>query len=183
MGRKTKPLLCASGPVISSWIEFRYCWCSRCKFGRRPSQRSFGITRDHQQIFANNSRLKRTRDMGKVSLCLSCHEASTDTQHDLRVLTYVTSQPLSCGQILTLLLNITRCSFEAPLTREMRWCPNYDASFLSPKVSCAKNVFAKNRNFDVFWPLVPKSLMLAQNWWYVGERKVEEQSNSFFCGP
>ena len=37
----------------------------------------------HQQIFANNSRLERAIDMGLVSLCSSCQEASPDMQHDL----------------------------------------------------------------------------------------------------
>ena len=41
------------------------------------------VIRGHQQAFANNSRLKRATDMGVVSLCLSCHDASTDMQQDL----------------------------------------------------------------------------------------------------
>ena len=37
-------------------------------------------------FFANNSRLKRatSTDMGVVSLCLSCQDASTDMQLDVR---------------------------------------------------------------------------------------------------
>ena len=41
------------------------------------------VNRGHQQVFANSSRLKRATDMGVVSLCLSCQDASTDMQHDL----------------------------------------------------------------------------------------------------
>ena len=32
-------------------------------------------------LLIKNSRLKRDTDMGVVSLCLSCHDASTDVQH------------------------------------------------------------------------------------------------------
>ena len=41
------------------------------------------IIRSHQQFCVNKSRLKRAADMGVVSLCLSCEDASTDMQHDL----------------------------------------------------------------------------------------------------
>ena len=44
---------------------------------------SYDVIRGHQQVLANNSRLKRARDMGVVSLCLYCRDASTDMQHDL----------------------------------------------------------------------------------------------------
>ena len=36
----------------------------------------------HQQVFANNSRMKRATDMSVVSLCLSCHEASSEAYLD-----------------------------------------------------------------------------------------------------
>ena len=49
---------------------------------------SYDVIRGHQQGFANNSRLKRARDMGLVSLCLYCHDASTDMQYDLRGSTF-----------------------------------------------------------------------------------------------
>ena len=41
------------------------------------------VIRGHQQVFANNSRLKRATDLGMVSLCSSCQDASPDMQHDL----------------------------------------------------------------------------------------------------
>ena len=59
---------------------------------------SDNIIRGHQRVFANNSLLKRatdwklyahwkvhneTTDMGMVSLCSSCQNASHDMQHDL----------------------------------------------------------------------------------------------------
>ena len=41
------------------------------------------IIRVHKQVFANNSRMKRTTDTGMVSLCSSCQDASPDMQHNL----------------------------------------------------------------------------------------------------
>ena len=41
------------------------------------------VIRGRQQIFANNSRLKRAKDTSVVSLCSSCQDASNDMQHDL----------------------------------------------------------------------------------------------------
>ena len=46
---------------------------------------SYDVIRDHQQVLATNSRLKRARDMSGVSLCLYFHDALTDMQHDLFV--------------------------------------------------------------------------------------------------
>ena len=39
------------------------------------------VNRCHQQV--HSSRLKRATEMGVVSLCPSCRDASTDMQHDL----------------------------------------------------------------------------------------------------
>ena len=36
------------------------------------------VIRGHQQVFANNSRLKKAIDMGVVSLCWSCQDAPPD---------------------------------------------------------------------------------------------------------
>ena len=44
---------------------------------------SYAVIRGQQQVLANNSRLKRAREMGVVSLCLYCYDASTNIQHDL----------------------------------------------------------------------------------------------------
>ena len=41
------------------------------------------VNRGHQQIFANNSRLKGATNIGVLSLCLSCQDASTDMQYYL----------------------------------------------------------------------------------------------------
>ena len=41
------------------------------------------VIRGHQQVFANNSRIKRATDTGMVSLCSSCRDVSPDMQHDL----------------------------------------------------------------------------------------------------
>ena len=41
------------------------------------------VIRSHQQVFVNNSRMKRTTYTGMVSLCSSCQEAPPDMQNDL----------------------------------------------------------------------------------------------------
>ena len=41
------------------------------------------IIQGNQQVFANNSRLKRATDTCMVSLCLSCQDESPDVQHAL----------------------------------------------------------------------------------------------------
>ena len=41
------------------------------------------VIRCHQQVFVNNSRLKRNTDMGVVSLRSSCQDASSEIQHAL----------------------------------------------------------------------------------------------------
>ena len=41
------------------------------------------VIQGHQEMFSNNSRLERATDMGQVSLCSSCQDASPDMQHDL----------------------------------------------------------------------------------------------------
>ena len=44
---------------------------------------SYDVIRGRQQVLANNSRLKRATGMGGVSLCLYCHDESTDMQYEL----------------------------------------------------------------------------------------------------
>ena len=44
---------------------------------------TYDAIRGHQQVFDNNSQLKRAGDMGVVSLYFHCHDASTDMQHYL----------------------------------------------------------------------------------------------------
>ena len=47
-----------------------------------------GVNRGYRQVFANDSRLKKAKDMGLVSSRLLCQEAATDMQHDLLGSTY-----------------------------------------------------------------------------------------------
>ena len=41
------------------------------------------VIRGHQEVFANNSRMKRATDTGMISLCSVCQDASLDMKHDL----------------------------------------------------------------------------------------------------
>ena len=51
------------------------------------------VTRGHQQVFVITSRLKRARNMGVVSLCLSCNDTSTDMQHGLLTYSHAATLP------------------------------------------------------------------------------------------
>ena len=45
--------------------------------------RSFDVITSHENVYVNNSWQNRVRAMCKVSLCLSRHDTSADTQNDL----------------------------------------------------------------------------------------------------
>ena len=49
--------------------------------GHKGHLGSDDVIRGYQQVYANNSRLKRATDMGVVSLSSSCQDALTDMQH------------------------------------------------------------------------------------------------------
>ena len=66
---------------FSNNVLLGHYWWLRCNIW---SVTFIGVTWGHQQVCAYNSRLKRARDMGVVSLSLSCNDASKDMQHDLR---------------------------------------------------------------------------------------------------
>ena len=153
------------GDVIINGVKLGYCWWSRCKFWSVTFVEVIWVTRGHQQIFANNSRLKRASGMGVVSLCWSCHDACTDIQHDLRC----SACDLTWGQILTWPFKATTYMFRRALTRETRRCPKYAASLLVQKLF-AKN--AKTVCLMFLWPLTPKPFTLAQIWRHAGERTV-----------
>ena len=81
-----------------------------------------------------------------------------------------------------------RSNFQVDLSRsrcicfDLSWCEKHDDG----KIIClavkmqklyAKNVFAKNDLFLVWWPLEPKILILAQIWGHHVDRKLYSLSN------
>ena len=69
-----------------NWVMLVFVWWSVCTFWLvifRGHLGSCDVIRGANRFLANNSRLKRARDKGLVSMWLYCHDASTDIQHDL----------------------------------------------------------------------------------------------------
>ena len=130
--------------------------------------------RGHQQVFADNLRLRRARDMKVVSMCFSRQYASTDMQ-------------LGSSRDLEL-----RSNFDLDLSRSCYTC--FDASWWSKhdgvKIIALsfqthlsyhwKTVSLKNAVFDISWPLTLKRLILGEIWLHLSERAFQELSFAFF---
>ena len=141
MGEKPNPFYThQAGGFTINWVKLGYWWWSKCKFWSVTFIEVTWVHWGHQQGFANNSRLKRARDMGVVALCLSCHGASIDMQRDLfgQYVTWWSNVDLTWCQILTWLFKVTVYIYQRALTRGTQWCPNYSASFLTSTVICQK---------------------------------------------
>ena len=129
--------------------------------------------RGHQQVFADNLRLRRARDMKVVSMCLSRQCASTDMQ-------------LGSSRDLDL-----RSNFDLDLSRscyicfDASWRGKHDGvkiialSFQTQKLSL-KTVSLKNAVFDLSWPLTLKRLILGEIYRRLSERAFQELSFAFF---
>ena len=137
------------------------------------------VIRGHQEVFANNSRMKRATDTGMVSLCSSCQDASPDMQHDLLGSTCDLTWPWPEVKFWPDPPRSPSTCFDAARREE------HDGAWIKP-LAClvqklfAKNFFAKKGYFGVLWPLAAKPLTLAQIWWHIGERSAPELSNAFF---
>ena len=128
--------------------------------------------RGHQQVFADNLRLRRARDIEVVSMCLSRQYASTDMQ-------------LGSSRDLDL-----RSNFDLDLSRscyksfDASWRGKHDGvkiialSCQTQKLSL-KNCFAQKSVFDLSWPLTLKRLILGEIWRHLSERAVQELSFAF----
>ena len=88
MGEKPNPSFTDQAPLFYhelSYVRLLLMMQVQISVGALHRDRlgSYGLTRGHQQVWANNSRLKRARDIGVVSLCLYFHDESTDMHYDL----------------------------------------------------------------------------------------------------
>ena len=103
---------------------------------------SYDVIRDYQQVFANNWRLKRATGMDVVSLCWYCHDASTDTQHELFGSTFDLRRPWSVVKYWPdpFKVTIVPIWFDAPLQEE------YAGARIKPLAVLVQMLFAK-RNF------------------------------------
>ena len=134
-----------------------------------------------QQVLANNSRLKRARDMGAFSLCLYCHDASIDMPHDLFGSAFDLRWPWPEVKYWHDLFTVTILWFDAPWREEYADTLIKPLAFLVQKLF-AKNDVGKNSYFGVFWSLARKQLVLAQIWWHASGRTAQELSNVVFLG-
>ena len=143
---------------------------------------SYDVILDHQQALANNSRLKRAGDMGVVSLCLYCHDASIDMQHDLFESAFDLRRPWPEVKYWPDLLRLPRIWFNAPWREEHADIRIKPLAFLVQKLFAKKRCWQKNSYYGGFWSLARKQLILAQIWWLVSERTDQELSNVFSPG-
>ena len=131
-----------------------------------------------QQFFANNSRLKRTTDMGVVSLCSSCQDASKDMQYDLLGSTCDLTWPWPEVKYKPDHARSPGTGFDAP------WREEHDGAWFRPLSCLVRKLFAKaflqkKTLLGVFWPLKALVLMLTQIWLHVSERTAHELSHGF----
>ena len=128
--------------------------------------------RGHKQVFADNLRLRRARDMNVVSMCLSRQYASIDMQ-------------LGSSRDLDL-----RSNFDLDLSRSCYTCfERLDkANTMVSKLLLYhfkhrsyhwKTVSLKNAVFDLSWPLTLKRLILGEIWRHLSERAFQELSFAF----
>ena len=134
-----------------------------------------------QQVLANNSRLKRARDMGAFSLCLYCHDASIDMPHDLFGSAFDLRWPWPEVKYWHDLFKVTMLWFDAPWREEYADTLIKPLAFLVQKLF-AKNDVGKNSYYGGFWSLARKQLVLAQIWWHASGRTAQELSNVVFLG-
>ena len=134
-------------------------------------------------FFANNSRLKRARDEGLVSMWLYCHDASTDIQHDLFGSTFDLMWDFDLKSNVDLTLLWSPCIwFNAP------WRKEHAGSRINPLAFLVQKLLAKNDvgKKQLFWGLfIPSaqtfdvSSNLMTCWWKNVSRVVER----FFSPP
>ena len=128
--------------------------------------------RGHQQIFADNLRLRRARDMKVVSVCLSRQYASTDMQlgsrRDLDLRSNFDLDLSSHAIYVSMRLDDANTMVSKSLLyhfkhRSYHW----------------KTVSLKNAVFDLSWPLTLKRLSLGEIWRHLSERAFQELSFAF----
>ena len=97
-------------------------------------------------FFANNVRLKGARDVGMVSLCLSCHDASNYMQHNY----FCHHAGFTWAEVnVGLTFQDPRACFSPRLKKRNTSRPNYVAGFISSKVIWERIHTYQER---LFWP-------------------------------
>ena len=138
---------------------------------------SCDVIRGANRFLANNSRLKRARDKGLVSMWLYCHDASTDIQHDLFGSTFDLMWDFDLKSNVDLTLLWSPCIwFNAP------WRKEHAGSRIKPLAFVVQKLLAKNDvgKKQLFWGLfIPSAQIfdvssnLMTCWWKNVSRVVE----------
>ena len=158
-----------------------YNWWSRCKFWSSTYLGLHDVIRGHQQVWANNPRLKRARDMGVISLCLYCHDASTDMHHDLFGSAFDLRWPCPEVKYWPDLFKVSIHMVRRALTRGTRWYPIKAIAFLVKRLFAKKTMLAKK----LFWGFVIPSAQTADvsSNLMACLRKTAQELSKFFSEP
>ena len=129
--------------------------------------------RGHQQVFADNLRLRRARDMKVVSMCLSLNT--------LRLICNLgQAVTLTWGQILTLTFQGHAIHVSMRLDEANTMVSKLLLYHFKHRSYHWKTVSLKNAVFDLSWPLTLKRLILGEIWRHLSERAFQELSFVFF---
>ena len=122
----------------------------------------------HQQVFADNLRLRRARDMKVVSMCLS-------RQYTLRLICNLgQAVTLTWGQILTLTFQGHAIHVSMRLDEANTMVSQLLLYHFNHRSYHGKTVSLKNAVFDLSWPLTLKRLILGEIWRHFSERAFQE---------
>ena len=113
------------------------------------------VTWGHQLFFTSNSRFKRARGVGVVSLCLSRHDASTAIQNDPFWSLWAFTWPLAKVKCWPDILRSSCICFDAPWREEDDGHMNMPLGFLVQKlftkIIIAKKAFFWQKWLGKFW--------------------------------
>ena len=129
--------------------------------------------RGHQQVFADNLRLRRARDM-KVVSCVCLVNA-------LRLICNLgQAVTLTWGQILTLTFQGHAIHVSMRLDKANTMVSKLLLYHFKHRSYHWKTVSLKNAVFDLSWPLTLKRLILGEIWRHLSERAFQELFFAFF---
>ena len=185
-GRKSRTLLCASGPVIfiMNWVMLGYYWWSRCKFW---SVTFIEVLWGHMTSSEVTNRFWLiTHDWKELETWAWSHCVCIVATHRLICsMTYLGQHLISGG--LGLRSNIDLTFLMSPCKWfDVPWREEHAGTWIRPLAFLVRNLFAKAMlakfALGVLWSLAHKPLMLSQIWRHVGERTGQGYW-MFFPGP
>ena len=124
--------------MVSMTIQPQFGRESRRLLAQVTAYRShYGIMYDvitcHETIYFHSSWQNRARVVYDVSLCLPCHDATAEMQHDL-LEPFIRPGHLIWPQVRNSYWHFGFKSFRCDSTRGTRWCSAFSSAFPSSKV-------------------------------------------------